>query len=182
MELTASVIKALRFASEKHRHQRRKDRHLSPYINHLIEVLHLLWETGGIREEPILVAGLLHDTLEDTATVPAEIERLFGGEVRKLVEAVTDDKSLPKAERKRRQVEKAASIPPGARVIKLADKCANLKDLIYFPPADWPDSRRREYVAWANEVINQIRDTNAPLEAYFDQLTGMINKRLTPVE
>jgi guanosine-3',5'-bis(diphosphate) 3'-pyrophosphohydrolase len=85
------------------------------------------------------------------------------------VDAVTDDKSLPKAERKRQQIEHAAHAPRGAQLVKLADKIANLRDLTDFPPADWPAFRRREYFDWAALVIAQVRGVHPQLEALFDQ-------------
>jgi len=181
MQLTQSVIDAMHFAAEKHRHQRRKDRHLSPYINHLIDVLHLLWHTGGVREESVLIAGLLHDTIEDTETSAREIDRTFGADVRAIVEAVTDDKSLPKEQRKQLQVLHASELSPGAKLVKLADKCANLSDLLFHPPADWPDKRRRAYVDWAEQVVAGLRGTNEPLEAHFDQLAEKLRRRLDRV-
>jgi guanosine-3',5'-bis(diphosphate) 3'-pyrophosphohydrolase len=182
MQLTQSIIDALQFAAEKHRHQRRKDRHLSPYVNHLIEVLHLLWHRGEVRDESVLVASLLHDTLEDTETSGRELEQHFGTLVRELVEAVSDDKALPKEARKQAQIVHAPHLPVGAKLVKLADKCANLSDLLFYPPADWPDSRRRAYVDWAEQVVAGLRDTNAPLEDHFDQLSAKLRKRLDPVE
>lgn len=178
MQLTQSVIDALSFAADKHRHQRRKDRHLSPYINHLIEVLRLLWHVGGVREEAVLVAGLLHDTVEDTDTSFREISNHFGEDVKALVAAVTDDKSLEKAARKQLQIEHAPTLSVGAKLIKLADKCANLSDLIFYPPADWPLSRRVEYLEWAEAVIAGVRGTNEGLEQQFDELANRLRKRL----
>ncbi|MEM9986626.1 MAG: HD domain-containing protein [Bacteroidota bacterium] len=178
--MTPGLISALRFAAEKHRHHRRKDRHLSPYINHLIDVLHLLWYKGEVRDPEVLIAGLLHDTIEDTQTKPHELEKSFGSQVRKLVEAVTDDKSLPKAERKRLQVEHAPQLDPNAKLIKLADKCANLSDLTYHPPADWSETRRQEYLEWAIQVIAGIRGTNPGLEAHFDSLVANMKRRMYP--
>jgi guanosine-3',5'-bis(diphosphate) 3'-pyrophosphohydrolase len=100
---TTVLLKALRFAAEKHRDQRRKGTNSSPYINHPIEVAETL-ARSGVSDPVILQAAILHDTIEDTETTPEEIEREFGADVRKMVEEVTDDKSLPKAERKRLQI------------------------------------------------------------------------------
>ncbi len=182
MNLDPKIISALRFAAEKHRHQRRKDRHLSPYINHLIEVLHLLWFKGEVRDAHVLIAGLLHDTIEDTQTSPHELEKNFGLEVRQLVEEVTDDKSRPKAERKRQQIERAPQLSPGAKLVKLADKCANLSDLTYHPPSEWSEARREDYLAWAQEVVAGLRGTHAALEAHFDSLVINLKRRIHPGE
>ncbi len=168
-ENTGLLIKALRFSADKHRYQRRKDQAQSPYINHPIEVMQLLWEVGGVRDLEILLAALLHDTLEDTQTTPDEISGLFGAPVLSLVREVTDDKSLPKAERKRLQVEHAAQKSYGARLIKLADKCCNVRDLAGSPPRDWSLERRREYLLWTAQVVDGLRGTNPALETYYDR-------------
>jgi guanosine-3',5'-bis(diphosphate) 3'-pyrophosphohydrolase len=123
---------------------------------------------GGITDPPTLCAALLHDTLEDTDTTPDELEREFGIEVRRIVEEVTDDKSLPKAARKRGQVEHAAHGSDKAKLVKLADKIANLRDMAASPPVSWPLQRRQEYFDWAREVVDQLRGVHPRMEAIFD--------------
>ena len=81
---------------------------------------------------------------------------------------VTDDKSLPKAERKRRQVESAPSKSTGAKRIKLADKTSNLTSLVYSPPDGWPRERLVAYIDWAEQVAAGCRGIDAMLEAEFD--------------
>lgn len=164
------LFAALAFAAEKHSRQRRKDSHESPYINHPIQVASLLWNVGGVRDPVTLIGGILHDTIEDTHTTGEEIGRLFGAEVREVVEEVTDDKSLPKATRKQLQVEHAASKSARARAVKLADKIDNLRDLLEAPPAKWSLERKQEYASWARRVVDEIRGTNAALESFFDDL------------
>ncbi len=168
-ENTGGLIKALRFSADKHRYQRRKDQARSPYINHPIEVAHLLWEVGHVREINVILAALLHDTIEDTQTAPEEISALFGDEVLALVLEVTDDKSLPRDERKRLQVELASHKSPDAKLIKLADKTCNLHDLVASPPQDWSLGRRREYLKWTEQVVAGLRGTNPALEARYDE-------------
>lgn len=163
-----ALIEATMFAADKHRGCRRKDAHGTPYINHPIQVVHLLADVGGITDIEILQAGMLHDTVEDTKTTPEEIEARFGATVRSLVMEVTDDKSLEKQERKRIQIEKAPNLSPGAKVIKIADKIANLADLIASPPANWPLERRRRYVDWSRRVIAGCRGQNARLDELYN--------------
>ena len=134
---TANLLKAIEFASRKHSTQRRKDEDASPYINHPIGVTHLLADTGGITDLVTLMAAVLHDTIEDTKTTAEELEAQFGRTVRKVVEEVTDDKSLEKAVRKQRQVDHAPQLSSRAKAIKLADKIANVQDVTDTPPADW---------------------------------------------
>jgi len=166
---TKAVLSAVHFAAQKHRCQRRKDPESSPYINHPIAVADLLASGARISDVAILQAALLHDTLEDTATTPDELEKLFGAEVRRLVEEVTDDKTLPNKVRKQRQVEHAAQLSPKARLIKLADKICNLRELTETAPVNWTVERKREYLEWAERVISGIRGSHAELERLFDE-------------
>ena len=161
------VLRAAAFAAGKHRDQRRKDAAAAPYINHPLAVANLLIQVGEVRETAVIVAALLHDTVEDTATTPDELEAHFGAGVRALVMEVTDDKSLPKAERKARQVAHAPHLSRGAKVIKLADKSCNVQDLIQNPP-HWPLERRLAYIDWAEAVVAGVRGANPALEAHFD--------------
>ena len=120
------LLTALRFSADKHCHQRRKDDLGSPYINHPIQVAETLWRIGGVRDLVLIIAALLHDTLEDTDATAAEILALFGVEVLNLVQEVSDDKTLPKAQRKRLQVETAPKKSFRAKQLKLADKSCNV--------------------------------------------------------
>ncbi|WP_321952036.1 HD domain-containing protein [Paraburkholderia bannensis] len=163
------LIQAAAFAAEKHRNQRRKDAHASPYINHPIALANVLSNEGDVNDQVVLIAALLHDTIEDTETTAAEIETQFGLEVAQIVQEVTDDKRLPKAERKRLQIEHAAHISAQAKLVKLADKIANLRDIANSPPADWSLERKREYFAWSKAVVDQLRGVHSKLEAIFDQ-------------
>lgn len=152
------------FAAIKHRDQRRLDDVKTPYINHPIGVARILTEEGGITDLDVLMSAILHDTVEDTDCTLQEIETRFGEAVRKIVEEVTDDKSLPKMERKRLQIEHAASISQEAKLVKLADKLYNLRDLQRCLPAGWTEERRLEYFKWAKQVVGNLRGTNRALE------------------
>src|SRR5215475_5489570 len=74
-----------------------------PGRGHAIAVAETLWTVGGVRDIAVIVAAILHDTVEDTETTLEEIEKHFGSIIRSLVAEVTDDKSLPKPVRKRLQ-------------------------------------------------------------------------------
>ena len=165
-----ALLKALHFAADKHRDQRRKDVDASPYINHPIEVAELLARVGGVTDLVTLQGAILHDTIEDTDTTPEELEQVFGPEVRKVVEEVTDDTALPKADRKRLQIEHAPHISERARLVKLADKISNVRSVTATPPAKWPLSRRQEYLEWTEQVCAGLRGCNAELEQLYDQL------------
>jgi guanosine-3',5'-bis(diphosphate) 3'-pyrophosphohydrolase len=163
------VFRALLFAARKHRDQRRKDVEASPYINHPIALANLLCNEAGETDVTVLCSALLHDTVEDTDTTPEELEREFGPQIRDIVLEVTDDNRLPKLERKRRQVEHAGDASHGARLVKLADKTCNLRDLAASPPANWSEERIDAYYYWAKEVVDRIRGTHEFLERLFDQ-------------
>lgn len=165
----ALLLKALAFAAHKHRDQRRKDRAASPYINHPIALAELLASEGGIADVRILAAALLHDTIEDTRTTPQELRRAFGRKVSAIVQEVTDNKRLHKRTRKRLQVEHAAQLSHGAKLVKLADKTCNLRDIRIRAPVGWNRKRRREYFDWAKRVIDQLRGAHPGLEAAFDR-------------
>ena len=167
---TGLILKAIRFSAEKHNDQRRKDSRSSPYINHPIQVAEMLWTVGGVRDVKLLLASILHDTIEDTDTSPDEIRMEFGEEVLALVLEVTDDKSLPKQVRKQRQVESAGHKTQNAKLLKLADKICNVQDLIHSPPRSWSLDRRREYLLWSENVVAGLRGANAKLENYYDNL------------
>ena len=174
-----ALLDATLFAADKHRGQKRKDAQGTPYINHPIYVVHLMANVGGITDIELLQAGMLHDTVEDTETSPEEIETRFGYAVRSLVMEVTDDKSLEKQERKRIQIQKAPRLSPRAKIIKLADKIANLTDMIASPPAHWPLERRQQYVVWSNRVIAGCRGHNDRLEEIYDARVMEANARLS---
>ena len=153
----ALLLKALSFAAHKHRDQRRKDAEASPYINHPIALAQVLAAEGGVSDIQVLAAALLHDTIEDTDTNGEELEREFGGRIAAIVAEVTDDTALPKADRKRLQIEHASSLSEGAKLVKLADKICNLRDVAERPPSKWDLQRRQEYFEWAKQVIDGLR-------------------------
>ena len=136
-----------------------------PYFSHPVEVAGILSEMR--LDTASIVTGLLHDTLEDTDATYEDLEQHFGPEVAALVAEVTDDKSLPKEERKRLQIEHAPSLSPRARIVKLADKTCNLRDVVQDPPAGWPLKRKQEYFDWAKSVVDKISGTNPNLENAF---------------
>ncbi|MBV8262096.1 MAG: bifunctional (p)ppGpp synthetase/guanosine-3',5'-bis(diphosphate) 3'-pyrophosphohydrolase [Paraburkholderia sp.] len=164
-----TIIKAMAFAADRHRNQRRKDSEASPYINHPIALANVLANEGGIEDETVLVAALLHDTVEDTETSLAELAEQFGREVADIVAEVTDDKALPKHERKRLQIEHAPHMSEQARLVKLADKICNLRDIVASPPATWTVERKREYFDWARSVVDGLRGVDPKLESVFDR-------------
>lgn len=158
------LLAALHFAARCHQDQRRKGEAQEPYINHLIEVMALLADFAGVTDSATLQAAALHDVVEDTDTTIEEVEDRFGAAVAELVAALTDDKALPKAERKRLQIEHMAIAPRTARLIKLADHTSNVTEL----PESWPIERRREYLQWSWKVIEHCRGISPELELEYE--------------
>jgi guanosine-3',5'-bis(diphosphate) 3'-pyrophosphohydrolase len=161
------LLKAIHFAADKHRDQRRKDVNASPYINHPIHVAQILSEVG-VDDPEILAAAVLHDTVEDTETSLAELVREFGDRVARIVSEVTDDKSLSKADRKRLQIEHALELSEEGALVKIADKISNVADVSNNPPSDWDQSRRIEYLDWAERVVKNCPVVSMPLLEQFD--------------
>lgn len=163
----ARLLEAASFAAFKHRDQRREDVDATPYINHPLDVARILTE-GGVEDVEVLVAGILHDTIEDTQTTAEELTERFGERVCGLVLEVTDDKSLEKLERKRLQVIKAPTKSDGAKMVKIADKIANLRDLKASPPA-WDEGRTGAYLQFAEMVVGGCAGGNRSLERMFKE-------------
>lgn len=164
------LIKTLYFAANKHRNQRRKNVAAAPYINHPISLVNILCNEAHITDVNVICAALLHDTVEDTETTAEELLNEFGQEIRDIVMEVTDDKSIgARQKRKQLQIEHASQISDSAKLLKLADKISNLRDLASDPPAKWSLERQREYFDWAKQVIDQLRGTHSGLEELFDE-------------
>ncbi len=178
MNNLTTLIQAINFAAKKHSIQKRKGADEQPYINHPLEVLNLLLNVGKIEDYNVLIAAILHDTIEDTETTKEEITELFGANVCEMVLEVTDDKSLPKAERKQLQIEHAPHLSDGAKYIKLADKISNIRDVTENPPDGWSDKRRLEYVEWGEKVIDGLRGVNENLENHFDELVAAAHETI----
>jgi guanosine-3',5'-bis(diphosphate) 3'-pyrophosphohydrolase len=164
----ALLIRAIEFAARKHRLQRRKDAEASPYINHPVALMSVLCVEAGVCDVEILCAAALHDTIEDTQTTRNEISREFGKKIADIVAEMTDDKSLPKDKRKQLQIETAPHKSPGASLVTMADKIANLRDVAANPPAGWSLKRRQDYFVWAKAVVEKLPGTHPLLRELFE--------------
>jgi len=162
----AQVLRTTLFAARAHAGQVRKGAAAEPYVNHVIEVAAILAEHGA-PEEAIL-AGLLHDTVEDTETTDADLVAVFGPVIAGLVAEATDDKEKPKEIRKALQISQAPKHSEAAKQLKLADKIANLRSIADSPPANWNHARRIEYVGWAGRVAAGLKGVNPGLDALYD--------------
>ncbi|KAL1453382.1 hypothetical protein WDU94_007522 [Cyamophila willieti] len=163
-----NIVKATDFASHKHHYQRRKDPEGSPYIEHPVAVAHILTQLGKVSNPVVIMAALLHDTVEDTDTTFEEIDREFGPKVKSVVAELTDNKHMTKDERKRWQILHAAESTHEAKLVKLADKLHNLRDIERSLPVNWTEERKTQYFNWARDVVAGLRGTNAPIEAALD--------------
>lgn len=169
-KVVKEVVRCTNFAAIKHKDQRRKDKQQTPYVNHVIGVAHILVSEGGITDVSVIQAALLHDTVEDTDTSFYELQAEFGEDVANLVREMTDDKSLPKAERKALQISHAPKASYRAKLVKLADKLYNLRDLRRVTPEGWTEERVQEYFEWAAQVVAGLRGTNQGMEDALEQL------------
>jgi guanosine-3',5'-bis(diphosphate) 3'-pyrophosphohydrolase len=170
------LLEAERFAARRHQGQTRKDAARTPYIEHPRALVHLLRETGGVCDVDVLAAGFLHDVLEDTDTTPKELQTAFGQTITRIVMEVSDDKRLPKIARKFLQVQGAPFASREAKLVKLADKICNLRDILDSPPAGWTLTRKEDYFRWAKSVVDGLRGVNAALEDEFDRVYGRISE------
>jgi len=164
-----AILKAASFAAEKHAAQKRKGAAGEPYVNHLLEVALLVSAALSEPDTNLVMAALLHDSVEDAGVTQRDLAERFGADVAGLVAEVTDDKSLPRAERKRLQIVNAPKKSARAQVIKLADKISNLRAILCSPPADWSAARRKEYIEWAKQVVDALPAPNPILAAEFQQ-------------
>ncbi len=164
------IIDGIVFSAEKHQFQTRKDSSNTPYIIHPIGVANNLMTIGKVRDADVIIAALLHDTVEDTDTSFDEIESRFGVRVTDFVREVTDDKSLAKDVRKRLQIEHAPHKSFGAAQVKLSDKLYNLSDMAKCPPQGWEEERVDAYFRWAQSVVDNLPWVNAPLKQAVDDV------------
>lgn len=173
----SKLLEAASFAAKRHTGQKRKGSDGEPYINHPLEVANLLANVGNVSDFDILIAAVLHDTVEDTGVTKEELEARFGQKVADYVSEVTDDKSLPNDERKRLQIEHAPHLSHGAKQIKLADKISNIADVTNNPPHDWPHERKVAYVDWGENVVAGLRGANPELEKRFDEIVKQARQK-----
>jgi guanosine-3',5'-bis(diphosphate) 3'-pyrophosphohydrolase len=169
MESVQHVLDAALFAARKHANQKRKGAAAEPYINHLIEVAQLVSMAVRDPDTNLVIAALLHDTIEDVGVTKEELIQRFGPDVAELVAEVTDDKSLPKEERKRLQIEHAPKKSIRAQTIKLADKISNLRSILSSPPVQWDYERKRQYFEWGKQVVDALSAPNPVLKPEFER-------------
>ncbi|UFZ01533.1 HD domain-containing protein [Bradyrhizobium ontarionense] len=172
------VSEAAELAARRHAGQQRKGHDEEPYVNHLAEVANLLSVACNGEDAELIAAAWLHDTIEDTDTTHDELAQRFGSRVADLVEEVTDDMILPKAERRRIQVDEAPGKSGGAKQIKIADKISNIRARIFFEPGFEQQLELIDYLGWAEQVVAGCRGVNARLDALFDEAVAQAKATL----
>jgi len=180
MEAWIAVLRAADTAARWHVHQRRKGIAQEPYINHLLEVASLVAEATSGSDPILVIAALLHDAIEDQGVTSEMLAAEFGEHVADIVMELSDDKALPKDERKRRQIESAPKKSRKAKLIKLADKTSNVRAVTHSPAPDWSVKRRLEYIEWTKAVVAGLRGTSPWLEQQFDEAVATAQQTLNP--
>lgn len=170
------LLDAISFAAQKHQDQIRKDEAATPYIFHPMGVALSLWEEGSVRNPTVLIAALLHDTLEDTDTTKEEIEALFGIQVSEIVSELTNPSGFSAEEAKAWQIEHAPTLSQEAKLVKLADRLYNIRDL-RIPPVGWSEDKIQKYYEWGQKLLDALRGTHSVLEQLLqDEITANIRK------
>jgi hypothetical protein len=172
------LTKALLFSAEAHRNQRRKGAAQEPYLNHLIEVLDLVVQATGDTDMDMVIAALLHDVVEDTATTYEDVATSFGERVAEIVRENSDDMSLPKAERRRARIAAMALKSREARIIKMADVISNLRAIAVSPPAGWTAERKLGYLDGCRQLVAAARGTEASIERIFDETAADVERAI----
>ena len=178
MNTINKLVEAASFAAQRHTGHQRKGNGKQPYINHPLEVANLIANVGQVDDVDVLIAAILHDTVEDVGVTKDDIVKQFGERVAGIVMEVTDDKTLPKEERKRLQVEHAPRLSPEAKLVKLGDKISNISDVTINPPDGWDVQRRKQYIDWGEAVGKGLRGVNDSLEKKFDETIASARKAL----
>jgi GTP diphosphokinase / guanosine-3',5'-bis(diphosphate) 3'-diphosphatase len=176
MNHITKFVEAIEFAAEKHKFQRRKGYLKIPYINHPVKVCKILVDCGE-SEINLLLAAILHDTIEDTDTTEEELIEHFGTEVTNLVFEVTDDMDLDENTRKHLQIINAPKLSTYASLIRIADKIANVNDILKYP-LNWTNSRKLKYVDWATNVYNNCKGKNVQLDKTFEEICNEARKAI----
>ena len=167
---TQIILAALGFAARKHRDQRKPDATPSNSITQPIQLAHVLGVEGNIADEQVIAAAILHDTIEDTETTNEELRQHFGLTIAEVVGEVTNDLSISAQERKLRQLEQAPQFSRRAKLIKLAERICDLRDMADNPPPDLTTRQIQDYFDWSREVVDCMRGISPSLEAAFDEV------------
>lgn len=163
----AQIVRAAYFAGEKHKDQRRSDKEETPYINHPLELASILVDEGYVKDVDVICAALLHDTIEDTDTTYEELESIFGSVVTNIVREVSNDMTLSSTERRIREAAKIPVLSNPAKLVKLADKIANIRDISTMPPVGWTLEKKEAYFDFSLSIAERAKDASQVLYEVF---------------
>lgn len=163
----AKIVRAAYFAGEKHKDQRRSDKEETPYINHPLELASILVDEGYVDDVNVICAALLHDTIEDTETTFEELESIFGPVVTNIVREVSNDMTLSSTERRIRETENIPGLSHPAKLVKLADKIANIRDISTMPPVGWTLAKKEAYFDFSLSIAERAKDASPLLYEVF---------------
>jgi (p)ppGpp synthase/HD superfamily hydrolase len=158
------ILKGVEFAMQKHQFQERKNSKKTPYVIHPIGVADHIMRVGKVYDADVIIAALMHDTINEGLATKEELTKNFGKAVASYVEEVTDDQAIPVKERKKKQIIQALHQSKGASLIKLSDKWHNLNTLMKDPPSGWNREKMDLYFQWAQAVAENLPEVNAPLK------------------
>lgn len=161
--ITISIQKAIIFATLKHLKQKRKGTEI-PYIVHPMEVMQILTDLDC--SEKTIIAGILHDTLEDTETTPEEIQKEFGEDVLSLVKLESEDKSKTWKERKQETINHLKTAMLDVKLICFADKLSNLRSIY------------RDNLDIGDKIWERFNATKEDLHWYYKGIIDVISIQL----
>ncbi|MFZ9848658.1 MAG: HD domain-containing protein [Flavobacteriales bacterium] len=161
------LFKALNYSAEQHKAQRRKGMESVPYINHPIKVTNIITQFIPDASDDLICAAILHDVVEDTDATIDDIKNKFGDAIASIVQEVTDDKSISKAESRRKQIENAPKLSYNAKIIRVCDKISNVRDICGENIPDWDYKTKIEYLNWAEQVVYALDKFHEELQFAF---------------
>jgi (p)ppGpp synthase/HD superfamily hydrolase len=177
-KLDQVLAKAYRVAAQKHTGQIRGILKINlmgttkeikePYINHPIDVANLLTKAGA--DMITIIAGVLHDTIEDTILNKEEMCAMFGKNITDIVLECTDVKTKTADEKKIIQRENMSKSSPEAQLVKLADKYSNVRDLLKRPPSGWNKAESKGYVYWCYAIWKEATIKNEFFNRKYEKL------------
>lgn len=152
------LLEAISFAARAHQGQLRKDGR-TPYVSHVYRACLIVRQIFGVDDASVLMAAVLHDTVEDTTTDFDDLEEQFGSEIAGWVAALSKDKRLPEAEREKAYETQLSQSPWQVKICKLADIFDNLMDSVHTP-----EDKQARTIRNAHRYLASLK-TNLPAEA-----------------
>ncbi len=172
------VGKAQRFAHEKHKNQKRKDG-VTPFSEHLEGVVNRL-KNLGVTNQDVLCAAWLHDTIEHTETTFDEINEIFGNIISVLVLSLSKNSELSRKERETQYIQQLKDSTPQAKIIKLCDVSANLKDIANAPISKTQKNKQTKklfhYLRVIKKELSEINSEYPKIQELIDGINSVGTK------